>query len=460
MINRYLDATALSPFARLRETPILEHALSKIDAVRRLPRSKKQYRRNMDCALANLIRAEVHGPSPWIYYSRDSHWYTADAQGGDRISRGIIRCFDDLAIAGLVIQKKGMHCPRAKFRTRVRATPALGAIFAEYRLSRQSISDCPPLLQLRGSRDPAPHPEAARLTESLTRYNNLLSRTDIRIINFPAHGLRPDHDGRALHIHLNKKRVHRVFSRNWYGNGRFTGGFWMHLSKCWRERIYINGEPTKLHPHLLDAKEMENINYDYYDFSTSGLSNREFAKVVVLRILYAPSKRKAIQAIRQHLNRHAAQYPNISRSDEYLGGIIDTVLKARPSLAANAFKEGLALRLMNVESQIAERVIDILTMAGIPVLSVHDSFIVPARHAKRLQDAMQSAYIEITANWLGRETPIPSIKLIGAGAKLWEMFTFLRRFRDLPVYTDPWKLLCSLTGQEHTDFWSGSKNHS
>lgn len=46
------------------------------------------------------------------------------------------------------------------------------------------------------------------------------------------------------------------------------------------------------------------------------------------------------------------------------------------------------IRLMNIDGQIAERLINVYTAARIPILCIHDSFIVPYTHAHRLKRSM------------------------------------------------------------------------
>jgi len=55
-----------------------------------------------------------------------------------------------------------------------------------------------------------------------------------------------------------------------------------------------------------------------------------------------------------------------------------------------------ALQLQNIDAKIAELVIKEFVSRDVPVLAIHDSFIVPASFAHDLRAAMLSAYTAIT----------------------------------------------------------------
>ena len=62
---------------------------------------------------------------------------------------------------------------------------------------------------------------------------------------------------------------------------------------------------------------------------------------------------------------------------------------------AKYLNTGIGLKLQNLDSQIAERVLMAMTERQIPCLPVHDSFIVPARHEAKLREAMMRSYMEL-----------------------------------------------------------------
>ena len=54
------------------------------------------------------------------------------------------------------------------------------------------------------------------------------------------------------------------------------------------------------------------------------------------------------------------------------------------------------LRLMNIDSRICEYIITDFVETGAPILTVHDSFIVPFGEEERLNKLMKEAFTEIT----------------------------------------------------------------
>ncbi|MGV8986429.1 MAG: hypothetical protein ACOH2H_09120, partial [Cypionkella sp.] len=58
------------------------------------------------------------------------------------------------------------------------------------------------------------------------------------------------------------------------------------------------------------------------------------------------------------------------------------------------------LRLMNVDAQIAERVHSYFTAQGVPVLSVHDSFIIDYTRVAELKAVMQESAVAVVGRGL------------------------------------------------------------
>ena len=56
---------------------------------------------------------------------------------------------------------------------------------------------------------------------------------------------------------------------------------------------------------------------------------------------------------------------------------------------ADAFYSGQGLRLQYIDSQLAERVMLHFANKGVPVLPVHDSFIIAAQHQQELVTVMK-----------------------------------------------------------------------
>lgn len=182
-------------------------------------------------------------------------------------------------------------------------------------------------------------------------------------------------------------RCHRQFQENFQSGGRFYCAA-QSLRKGERATITVNGEPTieldykSLHPRLLYNDEGIEAPADCY---ASDARPRELTKMVSLLSLNCKSLNQARQTLmqreglssdvaREHLRRYAEEHPGI---------------------AHRFFNSGWS-RLQFLDSQIVDAVLIKATAKGIPVLPVHDSFIVATRFAEWLRDTAAESYQELT----------------------------------------------------------------
>ena len=75
---------------------------------------------------------------------------------------------------------------------------------------------------------------------------------------------------------------------------------------------------------------------------------------------------------------------------------MDAIAGQWPQLA-HFWSSGIGLRLQNIDAEICARVQRALRRAGIPVLSIHDSFIVRSRNQSVLADAMEEEMVRACA---------------------------------------------------------------
>ncbi|WP_273427084.1 hypothetical protein [Marinobacter sp.] len=201
-------------------------------------------------------------------------------------------------------------------------------------------------------------------------------------------------------------RCHRQFRENFQSGGRFYCAA-QSLRKGERATITVNGEPTieldykSLHPRLLYNDEGIEAPADCY---ASDARPRELTKMVSLLSLNCKSLNQARQTLMQreglssdvaseHLRRYAEEHPGI---------------------AHRFFNSGWR-RLQFLDSQIVDAVLTKATAKGIPVLPVHDSFIVATRYADWLKQAAADGYQELTGftsviDW----EPMPDVEMLFA----------------------------------------------
>ena len=237
----------------------------------------------------------------------------------------------------------------------------------------------------------------------LTAYNNLLHRTVINHPTFPAEGVAMK-DGRIFKINPTDKFVRRIYNRSsfeWIG--RFYGGWWQRIPSEHKKGIHINGWPTteldysSFHMVLLYAlagidygKEIRTDPYllDEYDQSEQ---MRKLLKTLVLIAVNANSRRQALNAIRHMINTtNRVEFSWFREGTYNLEHILDLFIEKHKPIEDRFFNSD-ELSITNVDSDIAEYVIHYFTINNVPILSIHDSFLVPFISENALRYAMRKA---------------------------------------------------------------------
>ena len=119
--------------------------------------------------------------------------------------------------------------------------------------------------------------------------------------------------------------------------------------------------------------QFDQAPYIYYD------KRKAPYKQAILRLLNAPTRRIALESLRhevpnydwQSVIRHIISYHRPIR--QYLGS-------------------GVGIKLQNRDGRMAIDILSHFANKGIPVLPVHDSFIIAASYGDELKDVMQKVY--------------------------------------------------------------------
>ena len=196
-------------------------------------------------------------------------------------------------------------------------------------------------------------------------------------------------------LRLNYEVLHRVFNNSSFDlGGRFYGATHLQLSKNLRSQIKILEQPvceldfSALHIRMLYHLKKIDYRNDPYEIVCRSPEERPIFKILQLISINAKSEKIAIKAIRDDLRKRPIQ-ANLSTQ-----GIQD--LLRRFQHAHNPIKQyfnsGVGLRLQNMDSQIADKILTTFTQKGIPILPVHDSYIVPASEKNALEQAMSDEY--------------------------------------------------------------------
>ena len=347
----------------------------------------------MKVILANLLRLHPVTKWEWLSYSRDKARYRLPRRYNPcRVSYArLIKCVDAMVKAGLCESKKGFRDrTRGKgYQSRLRPTDAL----------RRLLEDC------RAKGCPAPHRHVQsepivlkdmdkafvdysetgltrQMRRNLERMNGLLAKTKIEL------------PGAALPV--SDVRLYRVFNnRSFTQGGRFYGGWWQGVPESERERILLDGEPTVerdfsgMHLKMLYQEEA-GIDYTDDPYALPGYPEeyRKALKNVLLVCLSATSRRAATSAVLKDMLENPADYPEGFR----VKPVLDAVLEKHSPIAGRFFDPSLGVKLQHLDASIAEQVILTFVKRGIPILPIHDSFIVPKEQDDLLQTTMREVF--------------------------------------------------------------------
>ena len=140
----------------------------------------------------------------------------------------------------------------------------------------------------------------------------------------------------------------------------------------------------------------QNTDKDPYDLPVRGVNNpehcRKIAKLFFLLSFNASTEQSLFKAFRSELNY--TDYP-YSFPDDVLSELLTSIKEHHPDVA-HLICSGAGLRLMNIDSRICEYVIADFIQTHTPILTVHDSFIVPFGEEDRLNQLMKEAFKQVT----------------------------------------------------------------
>lgn len=371
------------PFRRdlnLRRLDLVEERLA-------LKSMRKAVRRARGAVIANAIYAFAWSPDTWVFYSRDRNHYAEQAR---RYSpsyytyENMMRAVASLEAAGLIEHKRTSPSPSAMCRSRIRAAGALHELQVELCTDLIVAQHEEIILRdgVKGHCDYRDSDRICAMRKDVIAHNDFLARADIRLDHpsayYDEHGFLRVQD-RRLDPRL--RAYYRVFNRHWSQGGRWYGPFWQGLPSKFRNHLRIDGEAVveldycTCHLRLLCASSAIELPFDeegYDPFTVPGIARRRL-KLAFNIMLNAGNKPIAHGAIADELRKKG-----VLRPYHEAARLMETVGSCFPGLE-RFWCSGAGLRLQNIDAEICARVQRCLRRQVIPALSIHDSFIVPAR---------------------------------------------------------------------------------
>ena len=249
--------------------------------------------------------------------------------------------------------------------------------------------------------------EIQEMRRNLNLYNELLNKTfiDIPTLQNPVIEKRDESSGREtvhkIHVDQASKFVRRIFYRgSWNKGGRFHGGWWQQIPKEFRQQIYIDDISTLemdysgLHVNLLyGLKGVQPVDDPYTVETLNELESeeqRKYIKSLALMAINAESENKAFQAFRneQPTGSIAKRYNN-----KQLRIMLDA-FKEKNFVIRDDICTDIGVQLMNIDGKITSRLINHFTRRDIPILTIHDSYIVQNQYSCQLVQEMNRAATE------------------------------------------------------------------
>lgn len=380
----------------------------------------KPKKKHVKLVLLDLYVAWLQDPSLFIQISLNVNSYRPKSRYNElHISKMVISVVKKLEEEGLIDLWGGFQDRKtgSSFETRIAATKKLIRLFEGAKIDINmlgSTEDRETIILRNEDYEAIDYEDTAginRMRGVVQDYNALLNKTfvDIPTLDSQRIELGLDRLGKQSYLPVNQrdKFTRRVFNRSSFKKGgRFYGGWWQRCPKRLRQEIFINDSPTVevdysgLHVVLLYA--LKGINYwsdvgeDPYTVEEVLFINdpehlRSTCKQLFLVSLNAKNENAAYSAFRSEAETGSVEkrYTNKQLSE------LLKKLKYKHSRIAEALANDAGIGLMNLDAQITEEIIQHFVDHEVPVLSVHDSYIIPIEFEGELKRAMQDAISSI-----------------------------------------------------------------
>ena len=233
-----------------------------------------------------------------------------------------------------------------------------------------------------------------QVIKRVENYNKLLLDTDI----VPG---KMDVMAQSRTSFANRTYTRRFVKSNLQLGGRFYGPYWQTLPKKYRKLIKINGEEVveldynAMHLHLLYSKLNKSL-YDYYPFNKDPYAIPEYNRKIVKLVFTACINENCT---RKNINNVGGQQVSEGLPDLFEEGLpyremVDSLGKNHPEVAPLFYSE-IGYEISYMESRVTDYIVTVLTKHKIPVLSIHDSFVVVKSKVSFLRTIMQEAFTKL-----------------------------------------------------------------
>jgi hypothetical protein len=201
---------------------------------------------------------------------------------------------------------------------------------------------------------------------------------------------RETHTGNIAAI-LKYKHLYRVFTDNLKLGGRYYGASWQMFSENLRKHLFINGYPvvewdfSGLHLRML--YHLEGMDYPGDPYAFGSRQETPYLKLVSLVMINKKTRQGLLRAMKKTFAANQLEIP----PDEYIEHMVARFDGFHDRIN-RYFCSDIGLKLQYSDSQITSDILDYFLERGIPVLPIHDSYIVAERYEDELYEIMREKY--------------------------------------------------------------------
>lgn len=305
------------------------------------------------------------------------------------VGPGIIPIIHKLHDKGFIYLKEGYQNSKTSRVSRIWPTKVLISYFSES--SQQVVYHPPELVFLRDERkrdiEYKDTDYTRRVRTILWGINEINKIADIRFGKYRL-------SGSLVAIYK--------YDFSLYGRLHTRGSFihYQSLSGEERREITINGDSiveldfSGLHPHLLYAKEGIQYDEDPYAVIDERKEVRPFLKHILLSLINAKDENTALKsASKWYFNHHKEREILKELGISKIKPLIEKIKEVHSPISHYfCCSDSTGLRVMNLDARIALDIVHYFALKQIPILAIHDSFIVQKQYEQELYTIMQNVY--------------------------------------------------------------------
>ena len=255
--------------------------------------------------------------------------------------------------------------------------------------------------------------DIASAREDLRSYNALLRETQIDIGSEQSPLVTREYfnrkekrfETRRVSLRHDNKFVRRIFYRKkWNLGGRYHGGWWQQIPSELRKDILINDQYTVEVDysgfHVSIAYGLEGLQPPQDPYTLGVLFNpltaeqqRGDVKLLALTAINAKDRKSTYSAFRDEKNREQRHLPadqKIKYTNRLLEQLLDQFVEENRAIEHYICADK-GVELMAIDGRITTRIIDHFTRKNVPILTVHDSYVIQSEHEAALMKQMEYA---------------------------------------------------------------------